>query len=279
MAKLNNQYLYLPKQFWSDHERCVKLIGQIEEFVTDDKYQKLKFYPILFENEKDLPHDDENILDFLLRTGRNTEHDQIVINNIVYALVMDTCYFLQEALSCSLKMRLPVTFALLRKPLVYNLIVFLRIIYENDFIHKFNNIESFDSAYMTNDYKKELIKISTQNSKTIKEENVDLIFDIIFNKNNAESIINMSERALHLSTTKNDNNKTGKKNLNFIFSTFSNNVSMWEYLYSKLPFIFFYLIDVLDSLVLPIVDLSDKQKEDRLLKRTKIFKNKIRCTT
>jgi len=274
MHSTNPKYLYLPNQFWSKHDLCFSLVSQIEEFVIDKQYNKLRYMSIPLTEHDLLPTDNENLYEYLLRTNRKEEHDMFVYANIVNALLMDTCYFLQEALDCSLKMRLSVTYALLRKPFVYNLLVFLQLLYDDEFLDKFINNESFDSTKVSNEDKKNLIRLSLKNSVSLKEENVDDIYDVIFNKKNHDSIINYSEKALHLSTTRNDY-KTEKMNLNFVFSTYNNNLSLWEYLYSKLPLLLLYLNDVLDSLVIPFVGIDDDSFHKRLLKRIDIFKNDV----
>jgi len=213
---------------------CFSLVSQIEEFVIDKQYDKLRCMSIPLRELDVLPIDNENLFDYLLRTNKKEEHDMFVLANIVNALLMDTCYFLQEALDCSRKMRLSVTYALLRKPFVYNLLVFLQLLYEDNFLEKFIQNESFDSTKVSNEDKKKLIRLSLRNSVSLKEENVDDIYDVIFNKKNPDSIINYSEKALHLSTTRSDY-KTEKMNLNFVFSTYSDNLLLWKHLYSKLP--------------------------------------------
>ncbi len=273
MQNIDTKYLYLPAEFRSKHDICFSLVGQIEELIVKEEYQKLKYNTISLNNETDTLIDGEDILDFLQRTGRKKEHDLLVRNHIIHALIIDTCYFLQEALSCSLKMRLSVAFSLLRKPFVYNLIVLLRISYEDDFIDKFNNTELFDSTSISNETKIALIKKALENSLSLKTENCDLIYDLIFSKENPESIVNISEKALHLSTTRNrhNNNNTEKQNLNFIFSTYSDNLSMWNYLYSKLPLLILFLIEVLDLSVLPVINLDYNKLNERLKNRINFF--------
>jgi hypothetical protein len=153
------------------------------------------------------------------------------------------------------------------------LIVLLRIIYEKDFIDKFTKSELFDSTSITKEEKIWLIEKSLENSLSLKKEDSIFIFDLIFNKENPESIINMSEKALHLSTTRNPKNNTEKQNLNFIFSTYDDNLSMWNYLYSKLPLLILYLTEVFDLYVLPVTKLDTSKLNDRLKKRIRIFNN------
>lgn len=278
MTELDEKYLYLPESFWDKHQLCEQLVAYIEELIINDDYQKLKYQTINFNDRDNLPKEGEHIFDFLERIGKIKERDEIIKSQIIHGLVIDTCYFLQEFLRCSKSMRLSVAFSLLRKPFVYNLIVFLRIIYEENFLFEFNNKEKFDSTYLKTEDKEELIKISLSKPNVIglQEEHSELLIDLIFNRENPDSIINMSEKALHLSTTRNKNNLTGKQNLNFIFSTYSDNLKMWNYLYSKLPLLLLYLSGVIDYAVLPIVDLEDEKLNERLKRRIDIFNKNTR---
>ena len=51
---------------------------------------------------------------------------------------MDFCYFMQESMACSCKKRLVVSFALLRRPLVDNLKILLRVFADDKFYDNFH---------------------------------------------------------------------------------------------------------------------------------------------
>lgn len=67
----------------------------------------------------------------------------------------------------------------------------------------------------------------------------------------------MSDKALHLSTTRNKNNLTGRQNFNYIFSTHENINSQWDYIYSKFPALLMYLVEVVDALIFSTLKLED----------------------
>jgi len=260
--ELDPNYLYLPKKYWKKHDHCMFLINQIEEFVIDKTYHGLRIKSIrLKKNEK--IEKDEHVFDFMLRTGRVQEHNEMVRNQLVNSLLIDICYFIQEALDCSKKKRTSVTFALLRKPFVYDLIVFLRIMFEEGFIEKFNTLDQFDVIGIKEDDKKALIKESTKFviPKSITDGD---IYDLIFNPTDQDSLINISTKALHLSTNRNKNNMTGIQNLNFVFSNQESILSQWEYIYKRLPLLLFYYIQIIDTLVFGILDLPIEKFTSRL---------------
>ena len=266
-----NKYLELPKEFRTSHNNCVFLINQIEEFVTDNLYDELRKQIIEIKSEKEIKPE-EHIFDFLLRTGRHKEYNEFVRNNLINGLLMDVCYFIQEALFCSLKRRLTVTFALLRKPFVYDLLVFLRIMYEDDFLDKFNNQTVFDSTSLNNNEKKYLIAKSIPCLIT-KSITLNDIYDFIFSNNNPDSLINMTNKALHLSTTRNKFNTTEVQNLNFIFSNYDANLSQWEYIYNRLPLLLIYYVEIIENLIFNILDLPEEKYASRLLLRF----NRLKC--
>lgn len=180
------------------------------------------------------------------------------------------CYFLQEALGCSAKSRLSVTMALLRKPFIYGLLTLLRLTLDENFDQEFNGSDSYDPTALSVDEKKLLIQYSMNFlvlSKSFSEQD---IFDLIFNKE-GDSILNMSDRALHFSTTRNKSNLSGQQNLNYIFATSKDIYSTWNYLYSRLPALLLYLSEVIDGVVFAHLPLDDLLLVDRIKKRGEIL--------
>jgi len=268
--ELDSEYYFLPKRFHKSHDRCFLLIRQIEEFITDKTYDGLRLFKISFTGRTRL-RKNEHIFDYLLRVNRKQEHDELIRNQILNSILIDICYFLQEALLCSKKKRLTVTFALLRKPFIYDLIVILRLMFEIGFIDKFNIQDSFDVSSIPDKDKKALIKKSLKVILTDSIKSKD-IFDFVFNQNKSESIINFSNKALHLSTTRNKKIKTEIQNLNFIFSTDESIQSQWEYLYAKLPLLLLYYVQIIEIYVFSILDLPPALFEKRLVQRIEILK-------
>lgn len=268
-------FLYLSEKFQRQHNSCEFLLYQIEDFVVKDNYKKLRVQSLHFTKEPDFL-DGEHILDYLRRSGEHDKHSEILTSNILNALIADICQFMQIALFASLQKRLTVTFALIRKPFVYNLLVILRLYFTSDFLDRFNNEEKFDTAKLTEDDIKELLKISEEVlfSKSIK---ADDIYDIVFNPASPDSIKNMSNKALHPSTTQNKNNLTEIQNLNFVFSTEKSIETQWDYLYRKLPLLLLYLNEVLEFIVFDHLKVDDRTYAERLVERAEFFKHNNAC--
>lgn len=268
-------FLYLPDKFQHSHKSCEFLLYQIEDFVIKDEYRKLRVQSVQFTKKTDFL-EGEHILDYLLRSGMHDKHNEIITSNILNALIGDICQFIQIALFASLQRRLTVTFALLRKPFVYNLLVILRLYFTSDFLDRFNKEEKFDTAKLSEDDIKELLKISEEAlfTKSIKASD---IYDIVFNPASPESIKNMSNQALHPSTTLNKNNLTEIQNINFVFSTENNIETQWDYLYLKLPFLLLYLNEVLEFIVFNHLKVDGIIYTERLIERADFFKYNKAC--
>lgn len=270
---LDSEYLYLPERFWNKHKQCELFVRQIEEFIVNDTYNELRYQSFDLDSENDI-NKDEHIFDYLLRKERFEEHDNFIRKSLVNGLLIDVCYFLQEALSCSKKKRLTVAFSLFRKPFVYHLLIFLRLMFDGEFLEKFNRQESFDTNYLSESEKRELINKSLSLLLGAKTLEGNEIYDWIFNQNEQDSLINLTNKALHLSTTRNKNNKTDIQNLNFIFSNQDDIENLWSYIYQRIPVLLLYLVEIIEPLVFALIDLPEDIYIKRIEERIKIITTK-----
>lgn len=269
------EFLYLPQQFQNLHKSCEFLLYQIEDFVVKDTFKGLRVQTIQFGEEPTFL-EQEHILDYLTRNGIHDKHNEILTSNILNAIIADTCQFLQIALFASLQKRLTVTLALIRKPFVYNLLVILRLHFTADFLDKFNNSEKFDTTDLSREDIQELLKLS-ENVLISKSVNASDIYNIVFDRTDPNSIINMSNKALHPSTTQNKNNLTEIQNINFVFSTAQSIETQWDYLYRKLPLLLLYLNEVLEFIIFDHLKVNDNVYVERLTERAEFFKHNNAC--
>lgn len=261
----------LPDKFHAKHDFCLGLINEIEKFVIEEEYSELKLQTINIEG-RPLIDKDEHILDYLLRIGERDIHDKYLTNYIIYGLLLDILYFIKEALSASTKKRLTVSFSLIRKPFVYDLVVLLRVFFTSDFLIDFSSKEKFDSTEILTSEKDllKLIELSTSTLLTTSITKED-IYDFIFNQEEPDSLINISNKALHPSTTRKKQNLTGIQNLNFIFSNPKDIDVQWEYFYTRLSVLLIYLVEVCDFIIGHQLDLDDSFYAKRIEERMGIY--------
>jgi hypothetical protein len=268
-------FLHLPKEFHKQHKTCEFLLYQIEDFILKDTFKGLRVKTIQLEKELELL-DGEHILAYLLRASKSNNHNEIITCNILNAIIADTCQFLQIALFSSLQQRLTVTFSLIRKPFVYNLLVILRMYLTSDFLERFNKEEGFDTTGLS---KQDIIELlnASENMLFTKTITAAEVYDFVFNQTLPNSLVNMSNKALHPSTTRNKNNQTEIQNINFVFSTKESITTQWDYLYRRLPFLLLYLNEVLEFIVFDVLKLDTDIYTERLTERANFFTQNNAC--
>ena len=115
------EFYYLPDEYHTVHTACFELVKQIEEFIVKDEYKVLRVSasPMTPKELKQL----EECGDLWMYLKKHKEEQFYTLMNkqLILGLLRDFCYFMQESLDCSNKMRLVVSYALLRRPLVDNL--------------------------------------------------------------------------------------------------------------------------------------------------------------
>jgi len=265
-----NGYAYLPKQYHDYHDTCEFLVGQLETFLLGEAFHELRRQAIELSPDVEPMEEGEYALDYLMRAGRQEEHDQLVMCHTIYGLLSDSCYFIREALDASRKRRLTVAFALLRKPFVYNLPVLLRLYLEEGFLEQFNTREDFDATSIPKQFLLELIEASCSMSVsgTLKRDDV---YNIIFNREDPHSLINMSNMALHPVTTRHWASMTGAKNLNLMFNTPKSLDSQWGYIYRKLPFLINYMLECTDMIIFGVLKLDPALYGKRMEERAAFY--------
>jgi len=247
------------------------MTNEIEKFIVEETYIELKtkFFDI---SDKPAINKDEHILEYLLRIGEKKIHDNYLTKHIIHGVLIDSLYFIKEALSASTKQRLTVSFALIRKPFVYNLVVILRAFFTSDFLEEFNTKRDFDTTKLDRKDLKELIELSTSTLITTSITK-DTIYDFVFNQAIPDSLINISNKALHPSTTRNKSNLTGIQNINFIFSIYKDIEDQWDYFYSRLKVLIIYHVELCDFIISQLLNLDDTFYPKRLNDRMEIYKN------
>ncbi|WP_430972125.1 hypothetical protein [Sunxiuqinia rutila] len=274
---MNNSYQYLPEEYHLKHDYCEFVVSQIEDLILNERFIELKSNSFEFPPDimKEIEKEDIHILDILEKHNYSDVTFHIVKKALLNSLIMETCYFLQESLQCSLKMRMTVCFTLLRKPFLEILIIFMRILNEDDFITNFNEKDGFDPIRTSPEKKKELIEKT--NNQLFDKYPTDDIFDYIFAKDFGDSLFNVTNNSIHLFTNRNPVSATEKQNLNFIFSQQEEINYQWEYIYDVLPMLLTFIADLTDLLVLKSTSLKEDIFLDRIKERDKLKEKNNVC--
>lgn len=272
------EFYYLPAKYHNIHSVCFELVKQIEEFIIceDFKFLQISVFNITkleyakFNNSTD-------IWDYLKKNDEDGFYKQLN-KSIFLGLLRDFCYFMQESLDCSDKMRLVVAYALLRRPIVDNLKIFLRILFDDKFYDNFIESDDYDPAQMKDEGLKKLLKM-TDDIRFAKPITGEFIYHHIFEKTNKGSIINLSNKAIHPVTTR-PWNKTGEMNFNFMFTTPDDIEQLWNRYYALLPAILMFYGELFNMSIFTLfseevnVDLLPKRIEKMIAIMSDVFPHK-----
>jgi hypothetical protein len=254
-----NLYIYdgdethLPFEFHFSHNLCVRMHDDLVSILTDKGVVKNHGYTVKFkENDPRPAKNEHDILDWLVKHGFTKQVDEIVSRNLLFAIVSDMCHFIFQSLMSSKKMKLTVAFNLMRKPFLENLLVIEQLLADEEkFLRKFElDPSKFDPGKVSDNEKRELINKVTMLIHKNYLLDPDLIFDIRFDKSNANSIYANANLATHLVTNRHSSYLTESQNMNFIFSSFDEWDTQLEYIYYFLPYLLYYTTELIDEYLL-----------------------------
>lgn len=243
---------FLPQKYKELHDLCFYLHGILVQVVKEGEKKKLfhTLYNIKKISDIQAIKDNDDILEWLSNNGYEDEYKSIVIKQVLVATISDYCHYVYEALKCSEKSKLAITYTLLRKPLKDNLLFFEWITTNrNDFLEKFQNNSNFYAIDKINSTKKKtFIECSVNQVNYSETFDADFIYNIRYSKKTDYSLERLWNVANHLVTTI-EYYKTESLNLNFIFSRADSQESQWNYLYSVLPYLPFYTVEVIQAVL------------------------------
>ena len=239
---------FLPKKYKELHNLCFYLHDILVQVVVEGENKKLfdTIYSLKKRSDIEAIKGNDDILEWLSNNGYEDEFKSIVIKQVLIATISDYCHYVYEALKCSEKSKLAITYTLLRKPLKDNLLLFEWIMTNrNEFMENFkkdSNYYAIDKIDLTK--KKMFIERSVNKIKYSETFNSDFIYNIGYSKKTDYGLEPLWNKANHIVTTSKDY-KTENLNLNFIFSGADSKESQWNYLYSVLPYLLFYTVEVI----------------------------------
>ena len=234
-------YYVLPEKYHLDHEYCIYLHDQLVRIIVEG--ERLGVFKQSIKTKKKVPElKDEFFFDWLRKTFPR-QSKKFMVRNIFAGTLSDALHFILTALQCSVKGKLSVTYAILRKPLKDNLFILeLLNVDKRDFFKRFKNPSELleIGSRFPPEKKKEIINKNCQKIKFLANFN-DIIYDSRYNKS-AKGFESLFEKANHI-TTNVKHFKTGQENLNFVFSNNESKDSQWKSLYRILPFLLRYFVD------------------------------------
>lgn len=194
---------------------------------------------------------------------------ELVYRQTLGAILSDFCHFVFEALCCSQKSKLTVTYALIRKPFRENLFILEWLLGDTDgFFEAFlrSGPKSVDLSGMDLEQRQAIIK---QCRDAISDESwidPEQLYFLRYDKHATGGFEYLWHKATHLITTSKAY-PTEPQNFNFIFSDENAWRDQWEHLYSLLPLMLYHTIDVVAALISRIASVERDWTDSTNLRR------------
>ncbi len=265
----------IPDHYDLAHGVAFKLHDELAKLVVD--LESTKSLWVDFNPSDDQRHqleglEGEDLWAWLESIGRHDVLAEMSYRQVSAAVISDAAHFIYESLSSCAKGKTAVAFSLLRKPFKENLLL-LEWLCGNpeDFIINFNGESSED--YILNrlpiEKRKKIVAdaIASLDSDWV---DLNLVWDVRFDKSNPNSLETLWTKATHLVTSvKASSTEAG--NLNFVFSTESSINDQWDYYYKVVPLFLLYLLQVAEVVVGRFVEWQENTRGTQLLIRNLAF--------
>lgn len=259
---------FLPNDLQFAHEYCLFLHDILVRLVVEGETKQIFRHRFNLASEADgeqiAQNSGDELVEWMKENGYDAVWREVARKHICVALLSDFCHFVYEALQCSRKGKLTVTFALLRKPLKENLFYFEWMLADpTDFADRFHiaPADGKSSLPLPTDLSKErrleIVSGAMAKTKTGGYASPEFIYELRYDKKCAYGFEELFQKATHLITT--FTVYTEAENLNFIFSGDNERMTQWQGLYALLPIILMHAVSVITTL---IREFDDGKLED-----------------
>lgn len=262
----NKKGTFLPKKFYLAHELSFLLHDIMTNlYVTGKEGNFFSVNIDIYEDEyKDFLENSEDISEWIKNT-KETDKSAKVLKKIVFpAVLSDMLHCFYEALETSRKMKLTISYMLIRKPLQESLylledIVLSELDFSNKFINNLKHLESNSVGGIDGHIKRieNIFEIIGCNFGL----NSQYIAQLRYDKSSEDSFDGICNKAMHLFTN-HKSIKTENMNINMIFSGYPQFETQWSYLYSRLPYLLFYIWIIIEYLTNSIIETAQEYLDD-----------------
>lgn len=261
----------LPRKYRRINNLCAIIYDQLTEIYKEYNYQALATTPIEFSKNrkliKELKGGKIHLLDWLKHNELNQEIEIILTKQIVLAVVSDYLNFMFESLYSARRCKMAVAYALLRKPITDELLIFEQLLGDrHEFINRFfhsGNPDDYDPSDKNLD-KKKIIQKAINKLRINIFPSTEFIYNLRYNKSFENGINGISNHALHI-VTRDKNYRTSNQNLNFVFSNEDDFEYYFNHYYNLVPYLLIYSVSIIDELIFSLLT-DDNNKKIKTLK-------------
>ncbi|MUJ39714.1 hypothetical protein [Aliivibrio fischeri] len=251
----------LPNEFKPAHDLCFLIHDiMVELLKSGDESQAFNQTFELTQNEvESLDKSEDHIIDWLNENEKYKESSLVIRSTVLPALLSDMLHCVYEAMKASEKGKLTISYMLIRKPIQESLFVLESMILDHEqFIKDFANDQKKLSPSSAGGIEGHTKRIANVLDK-LKLNTVlspEYIAQLRYSKASEDSFDGVCNKAMHLFTS-HKSIKTESQNINFIFAKGEQFPSLWAYFYSRLPYLLYYIYQVVEYICAEIAPTSN----------------------
>lgn len=262
----NKKGTFIPKEFHIAHELSFLMHDMMAELLVSGEKGNFFVPDIYFEENEYLEYinESDDLGKWLKSTKKLEDRAKILKTIVLPAVLSDMLHCIYEALETSRKGKLNISYMLIRKPLQESLYLLEEIIlneldFSENFVKEVSKLESKNAGGVEGHQKRieKILKIINSKFGLSSKYIAQLRYD----KSNKDSFDGICNLAMHLFTN-HQAIKTENMNVNFIFSQYEQKITQWEYLYSRLPYLLFYTMQIIDYIANTIVSTAQEYLDD-----------------
>lgn len=221
---------------------CNDVLVSILQYVDSNK---LSWTKLVFKDQADsdafeqFEKESDDWQDWLLQHGYRDEMYEAYFRHTFFSLISDFCSYMLESINCAAKMKVAVSYALLRKPLKDTLGYIEWLYVDRD--------ELLDLFVQGNPGALEIKRsIARKHTSLIEERRgITSYYNFRYDTASETSLEHIWNNANHLVTTRCNFSKTAPGNLNFVFTDENGLRKFSDYYYITVPAIMSYALELI----------------------------------
>lgn len=244
--------MQFPREFESSHFACLYMHDVMVEFIRSGYEQKVftQSFNISALEIQSLESSNLHIFDWLERQEKTEERTLVISTAVLPAVLSDMLHCIFESLSASKKSKMAVAYMLIRKPLQESLYLLESIVLnQTNFAEQLSNDPLKLRAQNAGGPDGHARRIHEVLDKLGLSEVLDsqYISELRYDKKSFDSFDRVCNHAMHL-FTEHKSIRTELLNINFIFSGAAQVYTQQRYLYTRLPYLMYYMYHVFESI-------------------------------
>ena len=250
----------MDKQYVSAQKLCLFIHDIMVDFLETGENNKIFLSEIELSDleKKELLEYDGSILNWLKHKDKQSDYELVIKKTIIQALLSDMLHCIFESLKAMENGKISIAYMLIRKPIQENLYLFEEMILLKD---SFIDVFEINPLKLRHKNGGDVKGHSLRIRKILENLGFDQILDphylatLRYDKKSKDSFDGVCNQAMHL-FTEHQAIKTENLNINFIFGTNESKETLYQFMYSRLPYLMYYIYIVFEKIASNISNTS-----------------------